>query len=114
MAFIGNFDGLTVHVNKLQDIRATGVQIYPANDPSLNEPMPAVRIEFDVCKPCHKNPKPTGMSPNHLYQNKHIPLHYIGLFQVNPGLKLEDGQPRNQSRSGFEPPCISDPMGKFF
>ena len=62
MAFIGNFDGISVHTNKLNDIRASAVRIYPANDPSLNEPMPAARVEFDVCKPCHKEtPKPTGM-----------------------------------------------------
>ena len=60
MAFNGNFDGITVQKNKLKDVKAIGVKIFPANDPSLGEPMPALRVEFEVCKPCHITIPPTG------------------------------------------------------
>lgn len=51
--FNGNTDGTSVNTNKL-DVKAAAFRIFPVNDASVGDPLPALRVEFFVCPPCGK------------------------------------------------------------
>jgi len=60
--FDGNTDASSIKTNKLS-ISAKVIRIVPTNDPSLDDPEVALRVELYSCPPC-KPPRttPTEMS----------------------------------------------------